>query len=645
MIPKQSTSLIREGTKAKSQWSNWPLGAVFIFIAALTFFAYLPAISGDFLWDDAGHVTNAFLQSWSGLSRIWFEIGATQQYYPLLHTAFWIEHRIWGDMPEGYHLINILWHVMSATLLVALLRRLSIPGALLAGLIFALHPVSVESVAWISEQKNTLSTVFYLGSALIWLNFQEERSFGRYSAASLFFIAALLTKSVTATLPMALLVIAWRKNGKISWRNDILLLLPWMLLSIVAGLTTSWFETTQIGAKNAISNLDLMSHLVLAGRIIWFYIGKLLWPVNLVFFYPKWTIDSSVVWEWIYPATLAGLVLMVTLKYKSNRSLLAAILLFCGTLFPALGFINVYPFIFSYVADHFQYQASLWMIALIAASTWHGFTCLSWARWVKFGCLIIVIATLAWLSWHQCGMYRNLHSLYETTLEKNPDSWVANLNLGIVLDEEGETEKSLSYLKKALAQKPDFVETLNSLGNVLNKLGRSAEAFPLLEKAVQLQPNFAAAYNSLGVSFMGLGRSEKGISAFERSIELDSKWVLPRLNLGWALANQGHFDLAVEQFEQALKLQPNLAEAELKWGLVLGMQDKIDAALYHVKRAVILQPNDAEIRYTLGRLFMQLGQRAAAMDQFEETLRIDQNHTGARQALTVLEQAGLIKNN
>jgi protein O-mannosyl-transferase len=642
MIPKQSTSLIGEGTKVKSQWSNWPTGAVFIFIAALTFIAYLPAISGDFLWDDAGHVTNASLQSWSGLSRIWFEIGATQQYYPLLHTAFWIEHRIWGDMPEGYHLITILWHVMSATLLVALLRRLSIPGALLAGLIFALHPVCVESVAWISEQKNTLSTVFYLASVLSYLSFEENKSPSRYVFATIFFVAALLTKSITATLPMALLVIAWWRRGKISWRNDVVHLVPWLLCGIVVGLTTSWFESTQIGAKHGDVNLDVLSHILLASRIICFYVGKLLCPTNLAFFYPHWKIDPSIAWQWIFPAFLVTYITLLVVNYKWQRSLLAVTLLFCGTLFPVLGFINVYPFIFSYVADHFQYQASMWAITLLAASLWEGIAFLSCSNWIRQGSVIVLITTLGWLTWLQCGMYRNLHSLYETTLERNQSSWIANLNFGIVLDEEGETEKSLSYLNEALAQKPGYPETLNSLGNVLNKLGRSKEALPLLEQAVKLEPHFAAAYNSLGSTLMSLGRTEDGIISFRRAVDIDSTWTLARINLGWALANCGKTSLAIEQFKKALSLQPNLAEAEAKWGLTLVIQQNIEEALYHLKRAVVMQPDDPELHYSLGRVCLIAGQRESAIDQFQATLQLDQNHAGARDALSQLTQAGFI---
>jgi hypothetical protein len=321
------------------------------FIAALA--AYFPALRGDFLWDDAGHVTNPALQSWSGLLRIWFEPGVTQQYYPLLHSAFWLEHKLWGDAVLGYHLINVLQHALAATLFGALLRRLAVPGAWFAAGLFLLHPVCVESVAWICEQKNTLSLVLYLGAALAYLRFDTVRFPRRYVLATLLFVGALLTKTVTASLPAALLVVFWWQRGRLDWRRDVVPLLPWFVLGAGGGLFTAHFEKVLIGAQGAEFNLGALDRVVLAGRVFWFYLGKLAWPAELIFVYPRWNVDASVWWQWVF--TLAGLALLGVLIWWQRRARgpLAAALLFGGSLFPVLGFVNVYPFIFSYVADHF----------------------------------------------------------------------------------------------------------------------------------------------------------------------------------------------------------------------------------------------------------------------------------------------------
>ena len=394
-------------------------------LLAATALAYLPALRGGFLWDDDAHVTKAALRSLRGLAQIWFTVGATQQYYPVLHTAFWIEHRLWGDAVLGYHLVNVLGHATAAFLLVLILRRVerigpakvepvgpNAPGAtrstfvastrsildipLLAGLIFALHPVSVESVAWISEQKNTLSTVFYLLAALVYFRWREgrmdaetkvgtggppvragretstERTDGRAARPSLYllalfcFVLAVLSKSVTATLPAALLVVLWWRRGAISWKADVRPLLPWFVFGAAVGLFTAWVERAYIGAQGSDFNLSLVERCLLAGRVVCFYLGRLIWPTNLVFIYPRWTVDASAAWQYSFPLGLLAAIAALWLGRRRGRGPLAAALFFVGTLFPVLGFVNVYPFIFSFVADHFQYLAAMGIIVPLA---------------------------------------------------------------------------------------------------------------------------------------------------------------------------------------------------------------------------------------------------------------------------------------
>ena len=625
---------------AASRAGRWPLGAVFAVVLVATLVAYFPALNGDFLWDDAGHVTNPSLESWSGLWRIWFEIGATQQYYPLLHTAFWFEHQLWGDAPVGYHLINVLWHATSTCLLASILRRLAIPGAVLAAMVFALHPVCVESVAWISEQKNTLSTVFCLAAVHAWLRFEDERRPARYVGASLWFLAALLTKTVTATLPAALLVVAWWRHGRLSWRGDVRPLLPWLALGAAAGLGTAWFESEQIGASGDAFTLGAVERGLLAGRAVWFYLGKLLWPVDLTFFYPRWTIDAAIAWQWLFP--IAALLLLAGLAWwcRHDRAPLAAALLYGGTLFPVLGFVNVYPFLFSYVADHFQYLASIGLITFAAAAATRGFALLKWPRRSGPAMAAGVLVILGGLTWRQSGMYRDVVVLYETTLARNPASWVAHLNLGSALDEAGQTEASLPHLQRALQLKPDHPETLNSLGNVLNRLGRSSEALPLLEKAVQIQPRFADAHNTLGVSLMALGRIENGMAEFKRAVEINPRLAIARVNLGWALANGKRVDDAIAQFEQARRLQPGSADLESKWGLTLALQGRTAEATSHFSRAVELQPDNADLRFMLGSALSEVGRPVDATAEFAEALHLNPNHAGARAALDRLRRGG-----
>ncbi|MBI2511717.1 MAG: tetratricopeptide repeat protein [Opitutae bacterium] len=631
---------------------EWPLGAIFALCLLATFVAYLPSLRGDFLWDDAGHVTSPALQSWSGLLRVWFEPGVTQQYYPVLHSAFWLEHALWGDATLGYHLVNVLWHALSACLFVALLRRLAVPGATLAGLLFALHPVCVESVAWISEQKNTLSLVFLLAAALAWLRFEDARSavaqasrlpsgpqrakrLRSYALATALFVLSLLTKSVTATLPAALLVLAWWRRGRVSWRDDVRPLLPWFAAGIAAGLFTAWFERAGIGAQGAEFHLGPIERGLLAARIFWFYLGKLVWPAELIFFYPRWQIDAAAAAPWLFP--VAALALLGALAWWSRRGrgrgLPAAFLLFGGMLFPALGFVNVYPFVFSYVADHFQYHASLAMIALLGALAVRGWERLSAPRWSGPVAATALLAFAGALTWQQSATYRDVFALYESTLARNPDSWVAQLNLGVALDDAGRTDEALPHLLRSNELKPDHPDTLNTLGNVLNRLGRPAEARPLLERAVQLQPRFASAHNTLGVSLMALGQADAGLAAFRRALEIEPQFVVARVNFGWALANSGRTSEALVQLELARRAAPADANAELKTALVYAVARRPNEALPHARRAVELQPDSPDAHHILGSLLLELGRVADAGDEFEAALELAPAHPGAQQGL------------
>jgi hypothetical protein len=295
-------------------------------LVALTLLAYAPAWHGEVLWDDAGHLTRTDLQGQEGLRRIWFEPGATQQYYPVVHTAFWVQHQLWGDSTTGYHLVGIVLHGLSAFMVGVILRRLGVPGAPAAAIIFALHPVHVESVAWISELKNTLSGFFYLGAALAYLRFDDSRALRPYVAAVALFVLALLSKSVTATLPVGLLVVLWWRRGRLSVRADVAPLLPFVAAGVAMAVVTIAFEAVEIGAQGADYALGVMDRILIAGRAAWFYVGALLWPSNLTFNYPRWVIDSGIWWQYLFPAALAGLLASLWTVRGWSRGPLAAAL-------------------------------------------------------------------------------------------------------------------------------------------------------------------------------------------------------------------------------------------------------------------------------------------------------------------------------
>ena len=607
---------------------------------------YWPAYRAGFIWDDDAHVTRPELRSLHGLWRIWFDLGATQQYYPVLHSAFWVEHRLWGDSPMGYHLLNVLLHAAAACLFALVLRRLWSAGVSsiapwLAALVFALHPVCVESVAWVSEQKNTLSAVFYLSAALVYLRWRGSRASTPYLLATGLFVLALLTKSVTATLPAALLVVVWWQNGRLSWRRDAFPLAPWLALGGAAGLFTAWVERRYIGAQGAAFDLSGVERCLLAGRAIGFYLGKLLWPSNLIFIYPRWSIDARVAGLWLYPAGVAiALGLLWRIARGGTRGPLAAFLLFVGSLFPALGFVNVYPFVFSYVADHFQYLASLAIVALAAAGweTWRGRAGL-WGRTASWPVAAAAILLLGVLSWRQCRVYRDQRTLYSVTLEKNPGCWLAHDNLGVVMEQSGQVDEAIAHYREAVRLKPDYPEAYNNLGNALARLGRWSEATLQYARAVRVRPGFAAAEYDWGTALSDGGRYAEAVVHYENALRLQPDHAQAEYRLASAFANMGRFDEAMAHYGRALRLRPGYPEAEANLGLAFAPIGRPAEALPHLERAVRLNPSYAEAHAYLGFALALAGRYSEAVDEYRLSLRLNPDNADAHYQLGVALKA------
>ncbi len=620
---------------------------VFALIFGAAIFVYLPAMHGGFIWDDAAHVTKPELRSWHGLERIWFEVGATQQYYPVLHTAFWVEHRLWGDHVLGYHLLNVLLHALAACLVVVLLRRLKIGGAELAGLVFTLHPVCVESVAWISEQKNTLSTVFYLLAALAWLIWREglpddsgaatapnSARAGRdrlYWLASGLFLLALFTKTVTATLPAALLVIAWWWRGRLSWRRDVLPLLPWFVAGIAAGCLTSWVERRMMAITGVTVILTFLQRCLLAGRAIVFYLGKLVWPTDLTFIYPRWTIDPHAAWQYLFPVGVLILVAVLARRWiaagGSKRGLVAGFLFFAGTLFPALGFFNAYPFRYSFVADHFQYVACLGILVPVAA----GWTALGAARapafksgravWrVATGAVLVVLGVL---SWRQCGMYRNLETLYRVTIARNPDCWMARTNLGVLLVSTGRPYEAIPQLEAAIRENPGAAETYCDLGDALVAVGRYREAIPRYEKALSIDPNYPQYEYGLGKVLDRLGRVPEAITHYERALDLNPNFGPAHINLAADLCATGRYADAVQQYQVVLRHEAGSYTLHNAYGIALLQLGRLPEAIAEFKAAVRLKPDDGDLHYNLAIALARAGRSEEARQELERAMQLN----------------------
>jgi tetratricopeptide (TPR) repeat protein len=615
-------------------------------LLAATLVAYAPALRGSLLWDDDAHVTKPALRSLHGLWRIWFEVGATQQYYPLLHSAFWFEHRLWGDSVLGYHLVNVALHATAAWLLVLILRRLSFAAPVLAGLVFALHPICVESVAWISEQKNTLSAVFYLWSALLYLDFDRTRRRGTYSWALGLFVLALLTKTVTATLPAALLVAFWWRRGRVEWKRDVVPLLPWFAGAAACGLFTAWVEARFIGAEGADFSFTWAQRVFLAARNIVFYLGEVLWPGRLMFIYPRWSLGSEGTLNWLCLAAVLALAGVLIAIAGRRRGPLAGFLYFAGTLFPALGFVNVYPFLFSFVADHFVYLASL---GIIVPATW----ALSWAAGRLAGdggrlalALALPVA-LGVLTWRQSRSYSDPIALYRSTLERNPAAWLIHFNLAVSLGMGPEhLAEAISEYQATVRLKPDHWRAHNNLGSALLKTpGNSPAAIAEFEEALRYNPNYAEAHNNLGVALEQVpGRAPDAEAHLRAATRILPDYDAAHSNLGvLLLKNPRTQDEAIREFEAAVRIAPGVAEYHYELANALRRNPaRVDDAVSEYRLALRLRPDYPEALSNLGVTLSHMpGRTEDAIEEFQAAIKLDpqsaQIHANLGDALSKFE--------
>ena len=617
-------------SRSRPPASGWTPGVRFLFPALLvvTALAYYPAWHGGVLWDDNAHLTRPDLRSTAGLWRIWFDVGATQQYYPVSHSAFWLMHRWWGDATTGYHLVNISLHATCAFLLALILRRLAVRGAVIAAFIFAVHPVHVESVAWMTELKNTLSGACFFGAALAYLRFDRRREWRAYALSFLLFTGAVLAKSVTAALPAALLVVFWRER-RLAWRRDVRPLIPFFAFGIAAGLMTAWFERTLNGAQGAEFQLTIADRVVIAGRAAWFYAAKLAWPAHLSFIYPRWAIDSHDWRQWIYPATAALVVVVCWTIRRRSRTPLAVVLLFLGLLFPALGFFDVYPFRYSFVADHFQYLASAVLIATAAA----------FAPTPRLGALAkaptgrrrlnggwlgpAVVVVFAALTWSQSAQYKDEAALYATTLERNPECWLCHNNLATAKlhGSDADFQDALAHLNEALRLNPGDPEAHNNMGGALQRLGRYGDALREHEEALRLNPALVEARYNAGVCQQALGHVEEARAEYAAAVHAQPDYAMAHYNLGTALTLLGRTGEAESAFTTAIRLAPEFAPAHDGLAVILLRTGRIPDAVTEFKTATRIQPDYAPSHYKLALTLANAGLAEDALDEFAQAVR------------------------
>jgi tetratricopeptide (TPR) repeat protein len=633
-------------------------------IAGIVLIIYWPAIHGDFILDDDLLLTdNSLIKAPDGLTHIWFTSEAID-YWPVTNSSFWFQWRLWGMNPTGYHITNLVLHIADSLLIWLLLKRLLIPGGFLAALLFAVHPVNVESVAWIAQHKNLLSLLFFLLSLLCYLKSQSSAAtrlekrprrlpdavdlcpfpWSRWYFLSLLaFTLAMLSKGSVAILPLVLLLIIWWQRDQIC-RSDLWQTAPFFAVAILLTLVNIWFQTH--GADTATRSVTFAQRLAGAGASLWFYLFKAFLPLNLVFVYPQWNIDvANPLWWLPFAAVVAVTVVLIRAAYSSknswSRNLLFAWVFFCVALLPVLGFVDVGYMKHSLVADHYQHIALIGMVAWFAAAatTWYRHSPTT-VKTILQICAASAVAALALLSWRQTQFYASSITLYETTLQQNPSSWLIQTNLSVDLADVDRTQEAINHAQEALRLKPDYAEAHTALGVALAKQGKTDQAIEEYRTALQLNPDFAEAASNLGAALGGKGQMSQAIEYLQRAVQLKPHFFEAHRNLARALAAVGQLPEAQAQLQAAVQLRPDDVDCVINLGSIAHALRDNEEALSYYQQAVQMKPNLAEGYIRLALIYSELNRSVDAIAAAEHGLQLAQSsgQTGIAQQFESLLQ-------
>ena len=598
-------------------------------IALAALLTYWPALDLGYIWDDDSYlVHNRAVQSPGSLGDIWLSY-RMPQYYPLVFTSFWLEHKLWGLNPRGYHAVNLGLHVACALILYAVVGRLYRPLRAAAALVFALHPVQVETVAWVTERKNLLALLFFLITT--WLHLDNRgRDPGRmsywlvYGLSLWTFVAALLSKSIAVSWVIVPLLLLWWRGERLR-RRHLGELAPFVVLGGLSGLNTVLLELFRVGARGGDWHLGTWEHLVLPGMIIWFYVVKLVWPAELMFVYPRFELDAGRPLQWLPSlAVLAALALLYLGRHRLGRGAFALAAFYVLSLGPALGFFNVYPMRYSFVADHFQYLSSAAGLLLLIAAARAALRRLAQApAWLPASALAVVAALLALQTRSYLPAYTDTTSLWSDVLSKNPKAWIAHNNLGLDWLRAGRLDDAEAAFERARELRPDLVEPYLNLAGVEQRRGRRERALAGYRRALEVDDDEPRVHNNLGNVLLELGRPDEAVASYRRAVELDERFHIAWRNLGRAEQVRGRAALAVEALNRALALDGRDAMTRNHLALAYLELGRTDEAIAELKRALALDPELAGAHINLGKIMQDKGRRREAKARYLQALAID----------------------
>ncbi len=574
---------------------------------------------------------------------------------PLTCLSHMLDCRIYGLHAEGHHLTNVLLHAVTVVLLFLVLRQMtgqSWPSALAAAL-FAVHPLRVESVAWVTERKDVLSGLFFMLTLATYVDYVRHRpSLVRYLAVAVFFFMGLMAKPMLVTLPAVLLLLDYwplarfagnpclsrtRPHGtggassneanvdanslaavsrRIAFPRRIMIeKLPFLLLVVVSCVAT----LTQGEALAANVRYPLSWRLGNALISYVTYVTKSLCPMDLAVLYPRLSLALPLWKVFVAFLFLVGITAATLIWRRRRPYLFVGWLWYLGMLVPVIGLVQVGE---QAVADRFTYlpQIGLWIALAWGAAD----VCRSspYCRWLCGGAAALVLAVLMGCAWRQTSFWRDSETLWTHGLACTSGNGGAHTGLGNVLADRGRLDEAMTHYQKALEIKPDYVEAHNNLGNVLVRLNRIDEALAHYQQALKIEPDYVEAHNNLGNALVRLGRIGEAIEHHQKALEVNPDFAEAHNNLGNALANQGRLDEALAHYQQALEINLDYAEAHNNLGNALVRLKRLDEALAHYQQALEIKPDYAEAHNNLGYALANRGRIDEAIAHYEKAAEI-----------------------
>jgi tetratricopeptide (TPR) repeat protein len=597
-------------------WSVWLRAAA---IVAAAFVVHAPALHGSSLWDDRVDLPdNVQLRTLGGLWNIWAHPTVLYDFYPLKHTVQWIQWQLWGEHTLGYHVTNVALHALSALLFWRVLGQLGVRLAWIGGLIFTVHPLTVESVAWIAELKNTLSLpplLLATSAFLVWLDGPRR---GACHRALAWFLVAMLCKTSVAMFPCTLLLLVWWKHGTLT-RRDLVATAPFFAVSLVLGLVTVWFQVNRAIAGEVITIGGSAARLALAGTAGGFYFLKCLWPSGLLPIYPRWAVTPFSLWHaFACIAPVAVLALCWWRRARWGRHGLLGLGWFALHVAPFVGLITASYMRFTWVMDHFAYVAVLGVIGFAVAALQH----VPSPRVALAGALAVA-SSFTWQSRSYAHIFRDEHSLWSFTVERDPSAWLAHYNLGVVLYKRGELEAARRHYETTLQLKPDYAEAHGNLGILLADQGDLANGLAQLRESIRLDPTYAEGYSNLGFALLNAGQVPEAIAALNRSVQVKPDYVDAYANLGAALRRAGRTAEAIAQFQTILRLRPDSPVVCFNLGNAQRDLGQLRESVASYERAIALKPDLAVAHRNLAVSLQDLGRTAEARARYAEARRLD----------------------